>query len=54
MTLTGERQTLADVRLVNEMQIDEAELNRRKEWLAFPETRAFSTDPAVLGRVKRM
>lgn len=82
----GERQT-ADLRLVDEMHLDEAELNRRKEWLtfgpadverlrkvsalaaeyadeviedlynhflAFAETRAFFTDPAVLEHVKRM
>jgi rsbT co-antagonist protein RsbR len=89
MTVTspGERQALSDIRLVDEMHIDEAELERRKEWLgfgpsdierlrsvstvateyadeviedlyehflAFPETRAFFTDPAVLEHVKRM
>jgi rsbT co-antagonist protein RsbR len=83
----GEGQALADIRLVEEMQIDEAELQRRKDWLgfgpgdvarlqemrvvaaeyadeviedlyehflAFPETRAFFTEPAVLEHVKQM
>lgn len=86
-TTLRDRQADSDIRLVEEMHIDEVELNRRKEWLgfepadvdrlrkvsvvaaeyaddviealyehflAFPETRAFFTDPAVLDHVKQM
>lgn len=35
LTAHGERQISADIRLVDEMRITEAELERRKEWLGF-------------------